>query len=229
MFAHYVAFGDSISIDEYAGPELGAASLLHRNRSDFWPEFDHLDLVSLNPRCSYTRLACNGATLSGVWKQLLDAPPLEGRVLVTVTVGGNDVLCGLGEPSQQSPLGYACGNFFGSEQQSDFSEWLESWHRWLDALEKLYRDAFLVVGNIYDPTDGTGVLQSGAGLGARHGRLATLNDLLRRVAAQRGHEMADLHGHFLGRAAELVYREIEPTQLGSSEIRRVFWRSLGMD
>ena len=57
MFAHYVAFGDSISIDEYAGPELGAASLLHRNRNDFWPEFEHLDLLSLNPRCSYQRLA----------------------------------------------------------------------------------------------------------------------------------------------------------------------------
>ena len=223
MFDHYVAFGDSLSIDEYAGPQLGAASLLHRNRSDFWPEFERLDLVSLNPRCGYTRLACNGATLGGVWKQLTEAPRLQGRVLVTVTVGGNDVLTGLGQTDNR--LGYACGNYFGAEPVQGFEQWRESLQRWLEAVEELYRDALIVMGNIYDPTDGTGNLPSGASLGSRHQALETMNDLLRRVAAQNSLPLADIRGHFRGHAADWIYREIEPTQLGSSEIRRMFWQA----
>ncbi|MBX3165796.1 MAG: SGNH/GDSL hydrolase family protein [Candidatus Eremiobacteraeota bacterium] len=224
MFDHYLAFGDSLSIDEYAGPQLGAASLLHRNRADFWPEFDRLDLVSLNPRCGYTRLACNGATLSGVWRQLTEAPRVKGRVLVTVTVGGNDVLTGLGQTENR--IGYACGNYFGSEPVQGFEQWRESLHRWLEQVEETYRDAVIIIGNIYDPTDGTGKLQSGASLGTRHFALETMNDLLRRMAAQWSLPLADIHAHFLGQAAAWIYREIEPTQRGSSEIRRIFWQAI---
>ncbi|MBN9416439.1 hypothetical protein ABS71_02040 [bacterium SCN 62-11] len=224
MFDHYLAFGDSMSIDEYAGPDLGAASLLYRNRSDFWPEFERLDLLSANPRCGFTRLACNGATLSGVWKQLTEAPRVQGRVLVTLTVGGNDILSGLGQT--ENPLGYACGNYFGCEPVQGFAQWHESWLRWLDEIEALYPDSLVVVGNIYDPTDGTGILQSGASLGKRHAGLEAMNDLLRRLTTQRGVLLADIHQHFQGRVADWVYREIEPTQRGSSEIRRVFWQAI---
>ena len=224
MFDHYLAFGDSMSIDEYAGPELGAASLLFRNRADFWPEFDRLDLLSANPRCGFTRLACNGATLSGVWKQLTEAPRVEGRVLVTLTVGGNDVLTGLGQTENR--IGYACGNYFGAEPVQGFAQWHESLLRWLEDVDTLYRDCLVVIGNIYDPTDGTGVLQSGSSLGARHVGLLAMNDLLRRVTTQRGIPLADIHQHFRGQAAEWIYREIEPTQRGSSEIWRVFWQAI---
>lgn len=224
MFDHYLAFGDSMSIDEYAGPHLGAASLLYRNRSDFWPEFDRLDLASLNPRCGYTRLACNGATLSGVWKQWTEAPRVQGRVLVTLTVGGNDVLTGLGQTENR--IGYSCGNYFGAEPVQGFTQWQESLGRWLEQVEEAYREVVIVVGNVYDPTDGTGLLQSGASLGARHQGLEVINDLLRRVATQRSLPLADIHGHFRGQAADWIYREIEPTQRGSSEIRRVFWQAL---
>jgi hypothetical protein len=224
MFDHYLAFGDSMSIDEYAGPQLGAASLLYRNRDDFWPEFERLDLLSQNPRCGFTRLACNGATLSGVWRQWTEAPRVSGRVLVTLTVGGNDVLTGLGQ--SENRLGYACGNYFGSEPVQGFAQWHESLLRWLEEVETVYRDCLIVLGNIYDPTDGTGVLQSGASLGARHAGLEAMNDLLRRVAAQSGHLLADVRGHFQGKAADWIYREIEPTQRGSSEIRRVFWETI---
>lgn len=215
MFDHYLAFGDSMSIDEYAGPQLGAASLLHRNREDFWPEFDRLDLVSLNPRCGLTRLACNGATLSGVWKQWTEAPKVEGRLLVTVTVGGNDVLTGLGQTENQ--VGYACGNYFGAEPVPGFAQWQESFQRWLEQVEETYPDGLIVVGNVYDPTDGNG---------AYHQGLETMNDLLRRVTTQRGLPLADIQAHFRGQVAEWVYREIEPTQRGSSEIRRVFWETI---
>lgn len=224
MFDHYLAFGDSLSIDDYAGPKLGAASLLYSNRDDFWPDFTGMDLCSLNPRCSLRQQACNGAVLAGLWRQLTEAPRLNGRVLVTVTIGGNDVLAGLGQ-SQQGPA-YACGNFFGSEPCQGLLEWQQSLQRWLDSLEGHYSQAQVVLGNVYDPTDGTGLLQSGASLGARYPMFEAMNDVLRRVAAQRGLALADLHGHFLGRASQLIYREIEPTPLGSSEIRRVFWDSI---
>jgi lysophospholipase L1-like esterase len=224
VFDHYLAFGDSMSIDEYAGPRLGAASLLFRNRDDFWPEFAGLDLVAQNPRCGYTRMACNGATLAGVWRQLTEAPRVAGQVLVTVTVGGNDVLTGLGQ--MENRVGYACGNFFGAEPAQGVAQWQDSFQRWLDALDEAYPGARVVIGNIYDPTDGTGILQSGSGLGRRYPLFETFNDVLRRAAAQRGLILADIHGHFLGRAGQLIYREIEPTQLGSSEIRRMFWEAI---
>ncbi|MBS2038804.1 hypothetical protein JST97_27735 [bacterium] len=221
MFEHYLAFGDSMSIDEYAGPNLGAASLLYRNCDEHWPEFTGLDLVSQNPRCGFTRLACNGATLSDLWRQLTQAPKLSGAVLVTVTVGANDVLAGLGG-AEERPA-YACGQFFGGEPVGSLLDWQQSLRRWLDALEDHTGEATVILGNLYDPTDGSGFLQNGSSLGDRYRMLEAINDLIRRVAAQRGMPLADFHGHFLGKAAQLIDRNVEPTRLGSSEIRRVFW------
>ena len=96
-FAHYFSFGDSMSIDAYAGPGLGAASLLYSNRNDYWPEFAGQDLKSLNPDLLFHGLAADGSTLIDAWHQLEICPKVEGRVLVSLTLGGNDVLSGIGQ------------------------------------------------------------------------------------------------------------------------------------
>ncbi len=96
----YVALGDSISIDRYAGGEgRGGASLLARNRDDDFPQWRGRDLATLDPTLSYHLLATDGGTTS----TLLDAqlPRLEGSALaptiVTLTVGGNDLLGAYGD------------------------------------------------------------------------------------------------------------------------------------
>jgi len=59
----YVALGDSISIDEYAGgPGCGGGSLLFRNRDDDFPEWRGRDLLSRDPAARFAMLASDGAT-----------------------------------------------------------------------------------------------------------------------------------------------------------------------
>ena len=107
-FTHYVALGDSMSSDHYPtcdvrGVEfppprldpLGAAALLHRNDDSRWEEFSGRDLVTRCPELSYTDLTEDGARRDDV---LLDELPRLGlgsgaaTILVTLTVGGNDLL-----------------------------------------------------------------------------------------------------------------------------------------
>ena len=92
-----------------------------------------------------------------------------------------------------------------------------------------YSQARLILGTVYDPTDGTGLLESGVRVEWLLPLLLELNAGLRELAAQEGLLLADIHAHFLGRAFgsdPWLYREIEPTQRGSSEIRSVFWNAL---
>ena len=61
--ASYVAMGDSISIDEYAGGlGRGGASLLYRNHDDDFPEWKGRDLISSDPDATFALLAGDGAT-----------------------------------------------------------------------------------------------------------------------------------------------------------------------
>jgi len=66
--ALYVALGDSISIDAYAGgPGRGGASLLARNRDDdFPPDWWHHDLATTRPELGFALLASDGGTTESV-------------------------------------------------------------------------------------------------------------------------------------------------------------------
>ena len=91
----YVALGDSISIDEYAGgPGRGGASLLFRNWDEDFPSWRGRDLASRHPDACFALLATDGATTGTVADvQLPRLASVVGRpTLVTLTVGGNDVL-----------------------------------------------------------------------------------------------------------------------------------------
>ena len=57
----YVALGDSISIDVYAGgPGRGGASLLARNRDEDFPQWRGRDLASTRPELGFALLAADG-------------------------------------------------------------------------------------------------------------------------------------------------------------------------
>jgi lysophospholipase L1-like esterase len=141
----YVALGDSISIDDYAGgPGRGGASLLYRNRDDDFPAWRGHDLTSRDPQAVFRMLATDGATTHTLLTvQLPRLVALDLRpTLVTVTVGGNDVLSAYGDTM--------AARVVIERVARALSRALGELHPLLAAGGRV------IVGTVYDPSDGTG-------------------------------------------------------------------------
>jgi hypothetical protein len=232
--AHYVALGDSISIDDYSGgPGRGGASLLFSNRDDDFPEWRGHDLLTANRDTMFSLLATDGATT----RTLLDAqlPRLTALwprpTLVTVTIGGNDLLGAYGDTEAardvivrvQAAVGCALMEIAGL----------------------LAPSGRIVVGTVYDPSDGTGDTVR-LGLPSWPDGVALieeLNDGLRGVAARHGATVAEIGEHFRGHGVlvgDPAQREprpaerrlwfcnvIEPNAWGAGGVREAFWAEIG--
>jgi len=232
----YVALGDSISIDEYPGldwqethglaspvPGLGAASLLHRNHDEAWPGFRGRDLASRSPGLQLELLATDGGTTVDVLAQQL--PRLEdggeALTLLTLTVGGNDLLQLLASGQRPAAL-HADGI-------------LEDVERILDQLDRLFPAGRVLLGTVYDPSDGASSLM-GMPLGPpERAVLDRLNSGIRRLASERDRVvLADIAAHFAGHGLAAKPPErwywphmiIEPSARGASEVRRVWLEAL---
>ena len=229
----YVALGDSISIDLYAGgPGRGGASLLAHNRDDDFPDWRGHDLATGRPELGFGLLATDGGTTASV----LDAqlPRLESSAavprVVTLTVGGNDVLSAYGDTRHALETVGVVRARVG---------------RALDRLRALVAPGDpVVVGTVYDPSDGTGEAWR-VGLPAWPDVvdvLAELNATLRAVADEHNAVVADIHGRFLGhglRAGNPAQSDarpgerslwychiIEPNAWGANAVRGAFWAAL---
>ncbi len=232
-FEAYVALGDSISIDIYAGgPGRGGASLLARNRDDDFPDWRGRDLATTRPELSFGLLATDGGTTASLLDVQLPHLELSGAVprVVTLTVGGNDVLGAYGDTRGALRVVETVRTRVGQA---------------LDRLHALVAPSDpIVVGTVYDPSDGSGEAWR-VGLPPWPDVvdvLAELNAALRAVAAERGAIVADIHGRFLGhglqagnpgqphaRPAErgLWYcNVIEPNAWGADAVRAAFWSAL---
>ena len=233
----YVALGDSISIDHYAGgPGRGGASLLARNRDDDFPQWRGRDLATLDPNVDYHLLATDGATTN----TLLDSqlPQLEtstiAPTLVTLTIGGNDILGAYGDTQHARKMVSVVRSRVG-----------QALVRLRGMLRR--RSDPMIVGTVYDPSDGTGDA-SRVGLPPWPQVvevLAELNAELRKVAAEQGARVADIHGYFLGhglRAGNPAQTDprpanrdlwfcniIEPNAWGASAVRTAFWDAFHAD
>ncbi len=228
----YVALGDSMSIDEYAGgPGRGAASLFHRNHPD-WPEFDSRDLHTLFPEMGFRLLAFDGATSEGVLALQVPALaelPVAPRI-VTLTTGGNDLLSYFGIGAQDCEQ--AAGHL-----RSRLEKIVQS------CCQAVGTTGCVLVGNIYDPTDGTGQIPaSGFPLwsDSMHA-LERFNDTIAQVTRDFPAHLVDIYSHFLGhgiRAQDPDFEHyakgdtavwytqlIEPNARGAHEIRRLFWEA----
>lgn len=227
----YVALGDSISIDHYAGGEgRGGASLLARNRDDDFPQWRGRDLATLDPHLSYHLLATNGGTTSTLldsqlrWLERSAIAP----TVVTLTVGGNDLLGAYGDTRRAREVVSVVRTRVGQA---------------LVRLRSVLRRPSdpVIVGTVYDPSDGTGDA-SRVGLPPWPqvvDVLAELNAELRGVAGEHGARVADIHDYFLGhglRAGNPAQSEsrpanrdlwfcnvIEPNAWGASAVRAAFW------
>jgi lysophospholipase L1-like esterase len=215
----YYALGDSMSIDEYAGGQgRGAASLLVR------------DLADAEPDWNLRLLAFDGATTVDVWQDQVPRV-LERPDLVTLTMGGNDLLAAV--------FGYDDAYLeHVAERVRANGELI------LAELRRLAGPATpIVLSTVYDPSDGTGDASSAGmppwpdGLDA----LAALNEELRRLADRYGAVVADVHAAFLGHGVsagdvtqpdprpanrDLWYcGAIEPNAWGAEAIART-WRAV---
>lgn len=231
-FARFIALGDSISIDTYPAADVerrhrgmartdrvGATSLLYRNDDRLWPEFRGRDLRTRHPSLHYEDLASDGATTPTLLRQADTVEPSDERTLITITIGGNDLLGFIG--GRKNPAEEIMG-------------------RVRAAVAELLRkrpESLVLITTVYDPSDGTNRLPGYAGpLHEPAKWLSDYNDLLRQLAATDPRlRLADIHQHFLGHGLTAPEDEqwylaesiIEPNARGASEVRRVWLETLG--
>jgi lysophospholipase L1-like esterase len=243
MYTQYIALGDSMSIDLYPALDagdidvavalewdaraghvapLGAASLLHQNADDRYPEFQGRDLASLYPGITYTNAAEDGATIGDVFgSQLPTVAASDEPTLITLSVGGNDLLSAFANKPVPALLRRVVHDV------ADAYDFL------VESLRRSRPNSLLVTTTVYDPSDNTRKIPGlfdGAGplpLDA----LQELNGRITRVAAEHPRAaVADVYGHFLGHGVTAAANDrwywkrswIEPNAQGASEIRRLW-------
>ncbi|MEA2464628.1 MAG: hypothetical protein QOJ98_2375 [Acidobacteriota bacterium] len=232
-FARYIALGDSISIDVYPAADaerrfagkastdrLGAASLLYENDDRFWPEFRGRDLHSVLPSLEYDDLTADGATTQSLLRQVERIPRGDEETLVTITAGGNDLLGAIGSRGGSNPV----------------IEIVDRLRTGIDRLLELCPQAFVLVGTVYDPSDGTKRLPGYQRELEREAEwLDEYNDFVRKLATTDPRlRFADIHQHFLGHGLTAPEEErwylresiIEPSARGASEVRRLWLERL---
>ena len=245
-FSAYIALGDSMSIDLYpaldageidvavalerdasagAVAPLGAASLLYQNDDARWPDDQGADLVTQHPGITFSNLASDGATIGDVFgEQLTRVDDSDEATLVTLTVGGNDLLSAFSTKPRASLL------------QAIARDVAEAYDLLVDAVRRTRPNALMLLSTVVDPSDRLGHIP---GVLENVGKLPIeilegLNQHLRRLASGTPNVvLADLHAHFIGHGASAPEAErwywrrslVEPNALGAHEIRRV-WREV---
>lgn len=230
---HYVALGDSVSIDDYSGgPGRGGPSLLFANRDEDFPEWRGYDLRTADPATAFSLLATDGATT----RTLLDTqlPTLAAlRVrptVVSLTIGGNDLLGAYGDT--------------GAAREVILRVRTALARALPQVVDCLSPSGRVVVGTVYDPSDGTG---DAVRLGLPPWPDAVqvieeLNEDLRAVAARQGAAVAEIAEHFHGhgllagdptspgpRPADRdvwFCNVIEPNAWGASGVRAALWEAV---
>jgi lysophospholipase L1-like esterase len=201
---------------------LGAASLLHRNADDRYPEFQGRDLETLFPGIGILNVAEDGATIGDVFgSQLPTIDESDVPTLITLSVGGNDLLSAFANKPDADLLRHVV------KDVADALDFL------VGSLRKTRPESLVIVTTVYDPSDDTrkipGVFEGAGPLPLD--ALKDLNARIARIALDQEHVvLADAYRHFLGHgvtaaAAERWYWSrswIEPNALGASEIRRLW-------
>lgn len=248
--SRYVALGDSVSIDLYPALDagaadvavalertttagqvapLGAASLLYRNANDLWPDELGADLSSLVPGIEYENLASDAATVGEVFgEQLASLPEGDERSLITLTVGGNDLMSAYGNRPRPALLDRIVGDI------------IEAYDFLVAAVRGRTGGGPLVLATVYDPSDGTGRIPGvydelpPLPLDA----LGRFNTHVRKLArGTPGVLLADIHAHFLGHGVSAPEADrwywrrslIEPNARGASEIRRMWYDAISSE
>jgi lysophospholipase L1-like esterase len=233
-YAAYIALGDSMSIDLYPALDrklppntsIGAASLLYRNQTQYWPKFAGKDLTSLNPNMRFANLAEDGAT---TWS-LLDPAHIQflrqfagEKVLVTITIGGNDALQVL-QMNAADPVA----------MRTAVSAIVDRYKKAIAHVRAALLGGTFILTTVYDPTDGTGKLPGLPDFKDKISLLQYINDEIRRCARDSECLLADAHQRFFGRGLSVppekrYYWEqnpIEPSASGANALRALWLETL---
>ena len=200
MFMLYT-FGDSIlDCARYNARGVHPGQLLVRNNDALFPEFRGQDLRSRRPARLVHR-AEDGATVAGLPAQAAGIERADAGVAL-VTIGGNDLLRGL---------------------VADDGRGVRAFERALREFCERLPLRPILLGTVYDPTfgdDARNFLRVDARVArANHRRV---NEVIGELAQRYG-ALADLHAHFLTGTPAWYANTIEPSLIGASEVRRVFW------
>jgi hypothetical protein len=124
---------------------LGAASLLHRNSDEHWPEQSGDDLATWYPGIEYVNLANDDATIGEVFgEQLVQLEPTDEDVLVTLTIGRGDLLSAFASRPRRELLERICADI------------VEAYDLLVDAIRRTLPNGLLVLTTVTDPSDRTG-------------------------------------------------------------------------
>lgn len=193
-------FGDSI-LDCGRYNEFGVhpGQLLVHNDDRLFPEFQGQDLAS----CGSARLehrALDGATVNGLPFQA-QGLRVEERAIALITIGGNDLLCGL---------------------IRDTGAGIATFANTLDTFVQQLPIRPVLLGNVYDPTlgdDNRNFLGVESAIARQN--LQRMNTMIQEIANRYG-QLVDLHAHFLTGDLSWFTATIEPSLKGASEVRRAF-------
>lgn len=246
-FARYIALGDSMSIDLYPALDageidvavalervasaghiapIGAASLLYKNSEDRWPDFLADDLSTRYPGITMENLASDGATIGEVFgEQVPQLDVTDDDVLLTLTIGGNDLLSAFGNRPRRALM------------DRIVTDICEAYDLLVDTLLGRFDRGTLVATTVYDPSDRTGRIP---GVYEESGPLPLefldrLNDHIRALAMGTPRViLADAYAHFLGHGVSVPEEDrwfwrrslIEPNARGANEIRAVWLQTL---
>jgi lysophospholipase L1-like esterase len=224
-YSYYVGLGDSISTDDYPGEDRGAISLLYKNQDELYPNFRGRDLRSIYPGIKFQSLALDGATTAHVLHHQLEKikAPHNQRSLFTLTAGGNDILSG--------------------EDAEDVVNRLEII---VKTITRNFPQSDLIIGTIYDPTDGVlDLFEDGRDITREYEILKIVNARIEEFGKNSNVRVVDIYSHFLGHGSHckdpnnphhkkedssLWYvLTIEPNSRGAHEVRRLFWKALHPD
>lgn len=248
MFDTYVSLGDSMSIDDYpfraaekskikSPKEIGPASLFFKNESVLFPEFNGKDLITKFQKIKHKKLAFDGATSENLLSEehLHElVKDIEGKVLVTLTLGGMDILTAIERSANQS----------SSVLLERYAEIKVRYQLIVTTIKEKLKDCTLILTTLYDPT---GVMPEREGAEEEDisdsenldavsvEYLNDFNAYIKEIASKESTLLADVHSHFKGHGVSCGSKDqfwywlpspIEPNHIGASEIRRVWLSTL---
>jgi GDSL-like Lipase/Acylhydrolase len=248
LLSHYLALGDSMSIDLYGALDagltdvsvalerieasgnvapVGAASLFYKNDESLWPEEIGNDLLSRFPKMTYRRLAVDGATIGDVFgEQLPLVQESDDPTLVTLTIGAEDLFSAFSGAPKRTLLDQIVGDL------------IEAYDLLVGAIQATLPNSLIVATTVCDPSDRTGrikgVLDDVSPLPIRSG-LDRFNIHIReQVSGMRGVAFADPYVHFLGHGQTAPEEDrwfwrrspIELNSRGANELRKVWIETL---
>jgi hypothetical protein len=181
----------------------------------------------LYPGIQIQNLAADGATIGEVFgEQTSQLEDGDDSVLITLTVGGNDLLSAYGNKPKKALL---------DKIEADVAE---AYDFLVDHLRGRFPNGTLIVNTIYDPSDRTGKIP---GVYDDLGPLPLdildrMNDHIRALAVGTPRVLlADVHAHFMGHGVSVAEADrwywrrslIEPNARGAHEIRQLWLETIG--